>query len=115
MKKKDILETFINPIQREHNNTIVKMLEEPSKIKLDKHFIGTLAIMTGIVSFIPIMVSMWITKNHSNFTWLNLALALTSNLLWLYYGVFTNTSANVWSGILYFFIYVYILMFKIYY
>lgn len=115
MKKTDVLETFINPIQRTHNDTIIKLIEEPSDVKLNKHTIGNLAIITGIVSFIPIMVTMWITKNHSNFTWSNLVLALTSNLLWLYYGVFTGTSANFWSGILYFLIYLYILVFKILY
>ena len=80
-----------------------------------KHLAGTFAILLGIVSFIPIMYKMWVTKNHSNFTWLNLLLALSSNLLWVYYGIVADTEANMWSGILYFGIYMYIVMFKIFY
>jgi uncharacterized protein with PQ loop repeat len=80
-----------------------------------KELIGKIAIFTGIISFFPIMYKMWITKNHSNFTWGNLLLALISNLAWIYYGFVANTSANLWSGILFFSIYTYIMMFKIFY
>lgn len=95
--------------------SIKKDLKHITQIKFDKHIIGKLAILTGIISFFPIMYKMWITKNHSNFTWGNLCLALFSNAMWFYYGNLTSSSANLWSGTLFFIIYSYILVFKILY
>lgn len=93
----------------------IRNIRNMTNISIDKELVGKIAIFTGIISFFPIMYKMWITKNHSNFTWINLLLALSSNLAWIYYGIQANTSANLWSGILYFGIYSYILMFKIFY
>jgi uncharacterized protein with PQ loop repeat len=98
------------------DSTLEKSIKKAfTDFETSKTIIGKIAIFTGIISFIPIMYKMWITKNHSNFTWGNLSLALISNLAWIYYGFIANTTANLWSGILFFSIYAYIMMFKIFY
>lgn len=109
------VETFTNIIPEQLEKKIVKDIKVIKDISLDKHLIGKIAIFTGIVSFIPIMYEMWKTKNTANFTWVNLFLALFSNLMWLHYGLIADTPANLWSGVLYFGIYLYILIFKIIY
>jgi len=75
-------------------------------------FFGDFAIITGIISFFPIIINMWYTKNTSNFTWINLMLALISNIMWISYGVLSNSNTNIASGTLYFFIYLYIFLIK---
>jgi uncharacterized protein with PQ loop repeat len=97
-----------SPLER----SIKKSIEN---ITFNKYIIGQLAIFTGIISFFPIMHKMWITKNHSNFTWGNLCLALFSNAMWFYYGILSSSNINIFSGILFFLIYSYISMFKILY
>lgn len=86
-----------------------------SKTNIYKRMIGLFAVGFGIISFIPIIVKMWKTKNADNFTNLNLLLAIISNILWIYYGNISNTLDNIISGVLYFFIYFYILLIKIFY
>ncbi len=73
---------------------------------------GDLAIITGIVSFLPVIFNMWHTKDTSNFTWLNLLLAFTSNIMWILYGLITGSNTNIISGSLYFLIYFYISIIK---
>lgn len=96
---------------KNNNNGVSNLLEKGMQ---NKNILGDLAIITGIVSFIPIMYKMWFTKNTSNFTWINLTLALISNLLWIMYGLSNNT-VNKISGALYFCIYSYITVIKILY
>lgn len=109
------VETFTNIIPKKLEEDIAINLKQLKQLTIDKHLIGKIAIFTGIVSFIPIMYEMWKTKNTANFTWVNLFLALFSNLMWLHYGMIADTPANLWSGVLYFGIYLYILIFKIIY
>lgn len=81
--------------------------------RINKQTLGTLAIITGIISFLPILFRMHDTRNTSNFTWINLTLALVSNILWFLYGYLTKSFANIVSGVLYFLIYLYIVNVKI--
>lgn len=82
------------------------------ELRLNKHVIGMIAVLSGIISFIPILMKMSVTHNASNFTWINLFLALFSNVTWLFYGYLTNSSSNIISGILYFIIYSFIVWIK---
>lgn len=114
-KQNTNMETFTMIMEKPLVQSIEKDIAKISEIKIDKHLYGKLAIVTGIISFIPIMYQIWKTKNTSNFTHKNLLLALFSNIMWIVYGVTANTSANLWSGILYLAIYSYIMIFKILY
>jgi len=115
-KKKGVnTENFAILVEENLSKEIEKDIKNLVSLKKNKNLIGKLAIITGIISFFPIMYRIWLTKNTTNFTYKNLGLALFSNALWMYYGVLGNTSANLWSGILYFGIYGYILFFKVFF
>lgn len=79
-----------------------------------KSVIGTIAVITGIISFIPILYKIILTHKTANFTYINLFIALLSNTLWIYYGYLSNTPVNKWSGLLYLFIYGTIVYYKIF-
>ena len=90
--------------------TFVSFIDE---IDISKRMIGYAATFLGIISFIPILYKIFVTKNTSNFTYKNLALALVSNVLWFYYGVKSDALAPLVSGVLYFFVYSFILYYKL--
>jgi uncharacterized protein with PQ loop repeat len=83
------------------------------EIRLNKHVVGMIAVITGIISFIPILMKMRSTHNATNFTCLNLGLALISNVTWLLYGYLIKSNTNMISGVLYFIIYSYIVWVKV--
>ena len=74
--------------------------------------IGILAIIIGISSFIPVLKTVYKTQETNNFPYNSLFLALTANVLWIIYGLYNATYANILSGFLYFIIYSYILYIK---
>lgn len=82
--------------------------------KNNVNIIGILAIITGIISFIPVIYIVYKTKKTNDFAYYTLYLAITSNLLWILYGVNKKTYANILSGILYFIIYTFILYIKLF-
>jgi uncharacterized protein with PQ loop repeat len=80
---------------------------------LDKtHIYGNLAIIIGIISFIPIILKMFETKDTNNFTWTNLFLAVLSNIMWILYGSSIGSESVIISGVLYLLIYVFICFIK---
>jgi uncharacterized protein with PQ loop repeat len=97
-----------------HNNLEREIIDniKHGNIRVNKHIIGIIAVITGIISFIPILMRMRTTHNATNFTWLNLGLALISNVAWFLYGYLTKSNTNIVSGILYFIIYSYIVSIK---
>ena len=107
-------EVFIHSNDVDLKN-IKQDIDNISSFRISDNVIGTMAIVLGIVSFIPILYKIWCTKDTRNFTKLNLILALISNILWVYYGYMRKTGATIWSGVLYFCIYAYIMIFKILY
>jgi uncharacterized protein with PQ loop repeat len=74
---------------------------------------GILATFIGIMSFLPILYRITQTKDTSNFTYTNLGLALISNLLWIIFGINKDVMTSLISGILYMFIYGFILVYKL--
>lgn len=80
----------------------------------DFFILGDMAIIFGIISFIPLLIKMWKTKDTSNFTLINLLLAILSNILWIIYGIYTESTVNIISGSLYLFIYLFITLIKYY-
>ena len=115
-KKQDTdMETFTLILDKNLEESIKTDIENVSEFKIDKEIYGKLAIATGIISFIPIMYQIWKTKDTRNFTHKNLLLAIFSNIMWIIYGIKSDTSATKWSGLLYMSIYCYIMFFKISY
>ena len=60
-----------------------------------KHFAGLLATIIGVISFIPVLFTVHKTKKASNFPYRALILALTSNILWLYYALAKNPKTDL--------------------
>lgn len=75
---------------------------------------GLLATFIGIISFLPIIYKIIITKKTDNFTISSLLLALTSNILWVVYGSGEKLFIPFLSGLLYFVIYSIILFYKLF-
>ena len=81
---------------------------------IDTQFlVGMAATIIGIIRFWPIVYKVWKTGHTKNFPYLALFLALLSNALWVWYGTFETTWANIIAGSIFFCIYLYILFVKI--
>lgn len=70
--------------------------------------IGVTATMLSILSFCPVIYKIYNTKNTSNFTPLNIFLALVENVLWIAYGIINNSFANKVNGVILSCMYAYI-------
>lgn len=92
-------------------NLFVKIMKEINFLGWS----GILATAIGIISFIPILYQIAITKNTNNFTKTSLLMALVSNILWIVYGVSGKLFTPTLSGVLYFMIYSFILIYKLFY
>jgi len=93
-------------------NKIEEYAETHSKIA------GFLATIIGIISFVPVLYVVYKTKKTVNFPYRTLILALISNLLWIYYSVAKYPKIDfqvAFMGVLYFFIYLFILHTKVFY
>tara|TARA_Y100000389_G_scaffold204357_2_gene256432 strand:+ start:1521 stop:1823 length:303 start_codon:yes stop_codon:yes gene_type:complete len=87
------------------------ILKHPKKIS------GLAATIIGIISFLPVIYIVYKTKITKNFPYKTLILALTSNLLWIYYSTVKDKIIDkqlLLMGVLYFFIYTFILFTKIF-
>ena len=92
-------------------NKIEEYAETHSKIA------GFLATIIGIISFVPVIYVVYKTKKTVNFPYRTLILALISNLLWIYYSVAKYPKIDfqvAFMGVLYFFIYLFILQTKVF-
>ena len=92
-------------------NKIEEYAETHSKIA------GFLATIIGIISFVPVIYVVYKTKKTVNFPYRTLILALISNLLWIYYSVSKYPKIDfqvAFMGVLYFFIYLFILQTKVF-
>ena len=74
--------------------------------------IGLLATFLGAMRFLPIIHKVYKTRKTTNFPYTALFLALLSNILWIIYGTFDNTYANIVAGSLFFSVYAFILFIK---
>ena len=89
-------------------------------INYDKTHIGLTgfaATIIGIISFLPVLYIVYRTKKTENFPFKALLLALISNVLWIYYAIAKGPVIDIelaFSGLLYFFIYSFILYTKIF-
>ena len=75
-------------------------------------FLGVLATILGAISFLPVLYTVWHSKTAHDFPYIGLVFALSSNLLWIYYGHFKDAKAAFFMGVLYVAIYGFILTIK---
>lgn len=78
---------------------------------------GFMATLIGIISFLPVLYVVYKTKKTNNFPIHTLILALISNTLWIYYSLAKKPNIDMqiaFMGVLYFFIYFFILYTKIF-
>lgn len=76
---------------------------------------GIIATIIGILSFLPVIYVVYKSKNTSNFPYNSLVLAITSNLLWIYYAISNKPQIDyplAIKGTVYLLIYTYILFTK---
>jgi uncharacterized protein with PQ loop repeat len=81
-------------------------------LKSNIFFVGLAATLIGILSFLPVLLYVHKTREANDFPYITLYIALLSNLLWIVYGIIKGAYASIVQGILYFFIYAYILFVK---
>ena len=92
--------------------SIKEDIEHPAKIA------GLLATIIGIISYLPVVYTVYKTKKTTNFPYKALFLAIISNSLWIYYGLSNPKGMDkqiILMGVLYFLIYVFILYTKLIY
>jgi len=102
----------------ELQNIVKKVVNILMKILKEINFLGwsgLLATLIGIISFLPIIYKIIVTKKTDNFTISSLTLALISNVLWIIYGTSNKLFTPFLSGILYFIIYAIILLYKVFF
>tara|TARA_Y100000287_G_C14213905_1_gene352440 strand:+ start:553 stop:909 length:357 start_codon:yes stop_codon:yes gene_type:complete len=102
-------------IDKNLDESIKTDIKKVSKVEVDNEIYGKLAVITGIISYIPLAYEIWKTKDTRNFTNSSLLIAIFSNIMWIVYGLKGNSSTNLWNGILYLSIFCYITIFKILY
>lgn len=74
--------------------------------------VGELAAFLGVVSFIPIVYTVYRTKKTNNFPYKSIFFVLMSQMLWIVYGYFISAIATLVSGIFFSLIYLFILYTK---
>jgi uncharacterized protein with PQ loop repeat len=79
---------------------------------ISPHVLSTLAIILGLISFLPLIYRIYDTKDTDNFPINTLLLLILSNLLWIIYGIIEKDKSICGMGLIYFFIYIYILFVK---
>ena len=75
--------------------------------------IGEIAMFSGIISFLPVLYTIYKTKKTNNFPYKSLILLLFSNILWIVYGSFVSANATIVSGTFFTIIYLFILYIKL--
>lgn len=74
---------------------------------------GFVAMSVSVLSFLPVIYTIYKTKKTNNFPYHGVFLALIAQTLWMTYGIYKNALATIISGVLYFSMYSFILYTKI--
>jgi len=74
--------------------------------------VGHAAIVIGIISFIPVLYTIYKTKKTNNFPYKSLVFLVISQILWVVYGYLASANATLISGMLFSLIYLFILYTK---
>jgi len=76
------------------------------------HIIATIALILGIITFLPVVHRIYDTKDTDNFPINTLLLLILSNSLWIIYGMIIKDNSIYGMGLIYLFIYSFILFIK---
>ena len=74
---------FTMIIDKNLDESIKTDIKKVSKFEVDIEIYGKLAVITGIISYIPLMYEVWKTKDTRNFTNSSLLIAIFSNIMWI--------------------------------
>ena len=74
--------------------------------------VGEMAMALGIISFIPVVHTVYRTKKTNNFPYKSLFFLVISQMLWIVYGHLVSANATFISGIFFSLIYLFILYTK---
>ncbi len=81
---------------------------EISKLEM----VGYVAVFLSIASFLPVVRNIYRTKKTNNFPYKTILMALLAHACWFVYGLYSNTSATEYSGILFILMYLFIFYIK---
>ena len=81
---------------------------EISKLEM----VGYVAVFLSIVSFLPVVRNIYRTKKTNNFPYKTILMALLAHACWFVYGLYSNTSATEYSGVLFILMYLFIFYIK---
>lgn len=74
--------------------------------------VGDLAVILGVVSFMPVVYTVYKTKKTNNFPYKSLFFLVISQMLWVFYGYLVSAKATFVGGTLFSLIYLFILYTK---
>lgn len=75
--------------------------------------IGLIASIIGLVSYIPVVYDVSVTQKTNNFPFKTLYLSIISLILWIIYGIQKMAFANIFNGVLFLVMFLYILYVKV--
>ena len=76
-------------------------------------FIGYMAVCLSVLSFFPVIKNIYKTKKTNNFPFKTIFLALCAQTCWLIYGLYNDTTATEYSGIIFILMYLFIMYIKV--
>ena len=74
--------------------------------------VGDLAVILGVVSFMPVVYTVYKTKKTNNFPYKSLFFLIISQMLWVFYVYLVSAKATFVGGTLFSLIYLFILYTK---
>ena len=74
--------------------------------------VGDMAIVIGIISYMPVLLTIYKTKKTNNFPYKSLVFLVMAQILWVIYGYLASANATLISGLLFLLIYLFILYTK---
>jgi len=76
-------------------------------------YIGNLAVFLSIISFLPVISTVYKTKKTNNLPYETILLVIAAQTCWFIYGLNINALATEYSGIFYVLAYLFVLYIKI--
>lgn len=74
--------------------------------------VGDLAVIMGMISFMPVVYTVHKTKKTNNFPYKSLVFLVISQMLWVFYGYLVSAKATFMGGLLFSLMYFFILYTK---
>ena len=74
--------------------------------------VGHFAVIFGVISFMPVVYTVYKTKKTNNFPYKSLFFLVMSQMFWIIYGYLVSATATFMGGIFFSLIYLFILYTK---